>query len=102
MSHAPMGRMTNPTANTEAPFINCAVRSPDGKNTGAKYTEKAANTNQTYQSTKLPAESPRMRRTRAMAVLRAGSRLNGLHNDEGGSDVRVAPAARGLFRAAPA
>ena len=31
-----MGRIRKPTANTAAAFSNCAVRSPCGKNTGAK------------------------------------------------------------------
>jgi hypothetical protein len=36
MIHAPIGRMTKPTANTAAVLSNCAVGSPFGKKCGAK------------------------------------------------------------------
>ncbi len=41
MTQAPMGRTTKPTANTAAALESSAVRSPEGKKTGAKYRENA-------------------------------------------------------------
>ena len=39
---AAIGRTRKPIANTAAVFISCTVWLPEGKNTGAKYSEKDA------------------------------------------------------------
>src|SRR4029077_6523723 len=58
INHAPTGRARNPTANTAAVCRSCAVWSPLGKKTGAKYKAFAEYVYQSNHSTRLPAEPP--------------------------------------------
>src|SRR3569623_1987432 len=52
--------MKKPTANTAAVLSNCAVASPLGKKALAKYSENAEYTYQSYHSTRLPTEPPKI------------------------------------------
>jgi hypothetical protein len=59
-SQPPTGRIRKPTAKMPAVLSSCAVRSPLGKNAGAKYSEKAEYAYQSYHSTRLPTAPPVM------------------------------------------
>mgnify|MGYP003620211339 CR=1 FL=1 len=60
ITHAPIGRIKKPKAKTAAACNNLTVLSPSGKNRGAKYKVNAAYTYQSYHSTRLPAEPPKI------------------------------------------
>ncbi|MDQ1140541.1 hypothetical protein QE439_001922 [Pedobacter agri] len=59
-NHPPIGRIKNPTAKIPAVLSNCAVGLLFGKNIGEKYKANAEYVYQSYHSTKLPTEPPKI------------------------------------------
>ncbi len=54
--HPPIGLIKKPTAKIAAVFSSCAVASPLGKKTGAKYNANAEYAYQSYHSTRFPTD----------------------------------------------